>query len=634
MPLIRLKNFLILSLIAILLFLVSCEYIPEGENIVVIDDPVKNQINIDLGLVSDTIILLKRTQFTINIDIGNYSAQQMQVLVDDKYLNNFYDNKFIFELSPDYYSSGVHKIKVAVKTNTGSNSLDEIYGDEAFLFEKEWFFVVDKNQPAAVKITDFKVVNGSLRICWEKCAGYNFSRYILLKRIYSENQLGYIECTGYSTTNQNKIWFNDSTYVGDKVTYQIGVRGLYKDDVTWGSVITYQHEKAKVSNPYICLDSVSFIWNKSPFTANFSSYRLSYFVGGFTWQTVFESTNLNDTSYTVRESVLGRNKYKLEIVPKYDKVFHSNYEIGFLFNTKVGKTIQGYDRFCPIDENRVSFSGWNSVWIYDLQENVVLKTYNAQQVSISSSMQKVIFDVSQKGNYLGYLDRGTIYIINPKTLELINTITPPSQIDNSFTCINLTLSDLGFGIAYYKQVTMSSSGPGYNHVFDLRTGRTVALIDNIAYYSDMDFSVNGDYFYITTTYSNTKSLYKLENDTINFIYDLPSQYKNLRFAIDANEQFLNIANAKISYYSIKDLSVTKEILLPISFAYGSYSYDMIKGNFLFMESGWYKFRIIDPNNSTILKDVSWGNFSYYPYITMNIHNNYVFSSYFTTLIKL
>jgi hypothetical protein len=292
------------ALLLVLVALVSCEYEPSGEFSRNIPGPGEaTPIWIDLAAENDTIYTHPAGDLRFMLYTGEKKIHGFEVCVNDKCeIIPYYHDSFnigIFDVRPGNYS-----LTVNIYTDTGSGSMAEGFGVEAFLYSKKFTLVVlEWSSPWSGKLS-VKPEQGSLKISWDRYYGANFQAYILTKKTdWSSRHMA-------TFTNLASTTFYDSSYVGENASYMVEL--VTKDDRLTTNAVVYKGTLPKLHIKEVKNNLLTLEWDRSPYFKNIEKYAI--YNSRWDYELLAEITDLNVTS-VVLDNLRFLDEYEFLFVP-------------------------------------------------------------------------------------------------------------------------------------------------------------------------------------------------------------------------------------------------------------------------------------------------------------------------------
>ncbi len=354
----------IISLLAIFVVF-SCTYTPSGNNFNNIEKPSLPTTELNLTNVpsDSTIYLIRPTVLSFEVSSNMTQSFEGAVYLNESVIKRFSTNNTQFQISPAGLANGSHNLQVVIQISTESGSLADQFDSEYFQIEKNWDIEVDKSGGKQLPILSSTATDSGLVITWTKYDKRNFSSYSLVRRnVNSSFTYHYQTLATIYDIDQNYFSVNDIT--GNDYEYRT-VLNCYCEEQT--SFISDWHlgalESSKILSYTINSDKVTVTWNKPPIKSNFSKYTLTVDSRppSTLEYTVFESTDINDTTVTVN----------VPFGSTFDFVIaaHNNSRIA----TREKKEFAIGESFAPFDENALPYySETNNQFYFIDPEKIVI----------------------------------------------------------------------------------------------------------------------------------------------------------------------------------------------------------------------------------------------------------------------
>ena len=295
-------------LFLVMLVLVSCEYEPSGEFSRDVRQPGEGPpIWIDLAVEGDTIYTHPDGTLSFMFSAVENKIHRFEVCVNYKceiipYFNGSF-NIGKFDVKP-----GTHSLTVKIFTSTGTGSMADGLGVEAFLYSKRFTLVILEWSSQWSGNLFVKPDQGSLKLSWDRYNGANFQEYILTKRTdWSSLHLATI-------TNLGRTTFIDSAFIGGNASYKVEV--VTRDDRQTTNEFIYEGTLPKLYIIEVRNNLLTLAWDRPRYFNNIEKYEI-YKPGG-NYELLAEFTDLNDTS-VVLDNLRFPEEYEFLFlpVPKY-----------------------------------------------------------------------------------------------------------------------------------------------------------------------------------------------------------------------------------------------------------------------------------------------------------------------------
>ena|GEM_PF-2095660 len=295
----------------LLTVLCSCIYTPSEELTYV--NPASAPPNLtlrSLEMDADSIYIWSpdRFSFTLSSDGASVWAVKIECLGQTF---RFDSPNGYFDIDPTNFADGVYTIKMEVYTHTGTGSLADHLGAEAYAFTKEWILIIERPNAAGIKFTHTSTENGFLTIHWNKFDRPYFHAY---KIEVSDSALHHFFSRTITDVNTTSIC--DSSFVGGKVEFKLKLSYYYGDGMLGESQVDNYTYRFPVSLSFEeDLDSLTIRWIHIPFQHNvYVNYSL---IPGHDSVCRLRSTGLGDLQ-----------SYQIAIDPVVDLTFdHQRYYI-------------------------------------------------------------------------------------------------------------------------------------------------------------------------------------------------------------------------------------------------------------------------------------------------------------------
>ncbi|GET34607.1 hypothetical protein PbJCM13498_34700 [Prolixibacter bellariivorans] len=296
------KKLVFSILIGLIPLIYSCTYSTGGENFVDVDQnttPPQVQ-NLTLDLNQDTLVVYQKTRYNFH-----FVSDKQPILGVVITLNNqdfVYDTVVgSIDIDPKVIPEGVYSMAMKVYTHTGTGSLADKTGTEAYLFQKTWVVIVEHPRAPDLKVTS-SIENGFLRFHWDKFDSPFFYSY----RLFIDNS-GIGASYDHEFTDSNITSFVDSFYVGGKIRLQLFAKYRDLDGNIKATEFDYTYDYPLEMHIQENPDSLTVSWPSQPFQSK------AFFS---TSQSIDKTAMGADTSITLPAPGMGRTiDYQLEFQP-------------------------------------------------------------------------------------------------------------------------------------------------------------------------------------------------------------------------------------------------------------------------------------------------------------------------------
>jgi hypothetical protein len=306
----------------------SCEYDTNEVFISDLEEEAPEFPKVELDLKDSVVIIYETTSFHYNISLEDQIYLGTEIYLNDKLIQQTDGSSGSFTLK---LFDGVYDLQIFIYTTSGSDSFRSHLGGEDYVFTNSWKIIAQTPEKKGVKFTDVGVVDGHLKLEWERYDGYRFRSYVI------------VVDDPYLRFSQNCI---DSTsvidpyFVGGRHTYYLSVE-RYDNVVVPCDTFSYL-----ATNPISYeLDEdyqLTLHWPPCVVPSNFSSYQL--YIGESEWydNRVYSSGEIYDTIVTIPFGLNPDQNFLLMIHSKNKKNGSGEYETNR--TVKSGEKISSYSR--------------------------------------------------------------------------------------------------------------------------------------------------------------------------------------------------------------------------------------------------------------------------------------------------
>jgi len=369
------KSNFVLLLATIFLF-VGCEYDPGGNNFVELTPP-EDYIPIEISLndinPSDTIYVFQNTSISITINSPK-DFLQASVLLDGREYAYMWNNSLSFVINPEQISEGVHKLTVNAVFSSGTGSLAEMMGLEAYMGEFLWNICVIRNPQSRFKLGYRINEEGFLEVFWENAVPESVIEKYTVHSVLTQN-------SDITIDDATQKYFVDYGYVCGYVFYEVTT--CLKDGYSFLQRLSLDKPSPAVSFENMGPDNLRVYWNKP-----FANGRFNLIVDNITI-----ASGIYDTTITIPQ-IFGKNRqFTLEIRPQ-----NAEYDISHNKFSAWGMFSQGTSLGLP---------NWE-LYAYNIKDNIIYtRKYNSLVAFDATTLQE-ISTVSIIGNPWGFAYGGKI----------------------------------------------------------------------------------------------------------------------------------------------------------------------------------------------------------------------------------
>ncbi len=314
----------------------SCEYEPtevyqrQANKYVA---PPEIQI-VELNLNNDTIYLYSDMAVNFRFISTPQEIKAIIFYIDSIKQKTVYSDSGIFDLPYNDLESGTHTLLIEIYTASGTGSIADHIGMEAFIFSKTWTIIVAKQFSYTMESA---VYNGFLKLSWNECVASNFEEYILYRCDESGAQTEIKRLTASE--------FIDSSYVGEGGGYAVEASLQNGKILEWGNIELPDCIPDMLY--YITETNQSIVkWQKNKFYKAIDSYVITQYVSYGRIHDKTESINgPADTVHNIINALFGDNvKVILRVIPKWNNLLYESSQY-YMFKSEFS-FIQGYSFLC------------------------------------------------------------------------------------------------------------------------------------------------------------------------------------------------------------------------------------------------------------------------------------------------
>jgi hypothetical protein len=399
----------------------GCQFVPDEENFVVLPEEPVTTIGVDLNDLGDTIQLVQPLTINYDLSFPKTLRHVVTVTIGDAVVHESQTLHGSFNLTPFQFADGFYEFTMQIITNSGTNSLADNLGYEALLFEVKKTVWVEKSPPQKINIISAERVNGNLVLKWEKYPKINFQKYLLYKRVLSEETRHPSVAELYTISDRNQTTFIDPTYIGGEAIYYMVSQITTSSATAQGDFFNHYTERAKIKQVNAIGGQVELKWSKPKFYNAFQKYWLrktADYANPF-----FQSTNINDTTFVTTSLGFGKSvELELNTVPVLahsgggpSTAMYSTYKEVF-----VGENFPEHDAVFSNAAKHVVYY-YNDGFLYVANEGEIIP-YASVQVTLNESVNhRHSFGLSRDGQLLYVGTSDMLIQLNPVTLEVVSS---------------------------------------------------------------------------------------------------------------------------------------------------------------------------------------------------------------------
>ena len=326
----KVRHFVLFPLSLILLCSVfyACEFDTDEVYVSDIEEVEPEFPTVELDLEDSVVVIYEVTTFHYSVSLEEQIYLGTEIYLNGKLIQQTEGSTGSFTLN---LSDGTYTLQIFIYTTSGSESFRSKLGGEDYVFTKSWKIIAETPEMKGVKFTSVGVVDGQLKLEWERYDSYRFSSY----RVIMDKPNAWVFQNCIDSTS-----IVDPYFVGGTHTYYLSVERYDRVSIPCDT-FTYT-----ASNPvsYELDDAyqLTLHWPPCNVPANFSSYQLYMGVTDWYEGRVFASGELNDTTVTIPFGLYPDQNFMLVIHSKTKKNGAGEYETNRI--VKSGEPIPAYNK--------------------------------------------------------------------------------------------------------------------------------------------------------------------------------------------------------------------------------------------------------------------------------------------------
>ena len=583
------------------IFFTRCEYQPHGDYLADVKPPDSSFIQIDLDPADSVFYIFKPSYLNYNIQLGDKRLLKAELYIDEELHYEFRSNPGSFVIDPYNFEAGIYELDLILYTSSGSGSLADTLGVEGYVFEYSWRAVMETAAPIPSAITDISVVEGRLKISWEKNEQLNFKNYRLSRSWHPQNGP---DADGHLLIyDRDQNWYIDSTYLGDWAYYSITVESYSEGYGASSESILIDYPTPNLNMEVDEDYNISYSWNACSLYANLNQYELQ--ITSFSPDSIlYQTSDPSDTSFSIEGGLFTPYHYRLYWYGDSSKSLPSGY---LVHNAEL---LPGKHLGIPAEQFAYTLSHPQKLYAVSYDE---IYQYDALSVTLEQNTQ---------GN-----ERPRDICVSPNNDHLIQStvfhniirIFNPSDL-NEYE--NIDVSNL---IGYYaklNQVDVADNGilvgilsDGNILGYDVNTG-DMLFIESASLSPDVSkifISPSGSYFITWEHPEYDTYLYQVQDsEVVRSIY-LGNNFRNVYFIPDkSDDQYYCLTTGQeISIYKCEDQSMIRSFT---SSSERISNIDPVSGYLVGSNHTTGKYQFYDPEGGGLIKELNAGYPAYYPFL--------------------
>ncbi len=542
------KSKILLTMFTLCLVLFySCEYQPTGSNFRNIDSTYKIPS-----------ILIELPEEGKAIEVNNYERYDIKYKLSGdlskfKYVFFYLDTTLICqseksETTFEFKKKAVlekelYNLKMVVLNSSGTGSIADKLGLEGSYYEKNWPVVITNPELFKFDPLKYSIINGVLKIEWNKYDFSYFFDYEITKTVYHSYYQDSYTFTPISSSDENYLL--DNSYVGENASYSIKLS--YKKN---GSIYSSYFPELELKEDFpvfsckkISKTSIELNWTKSKYYGSIEEFKISN-------SKLFSDISVDGNTQSIRIDNLPigvNDKIKINIIPLFKNIsftpeieipivtgdssfIYSEFQSGFGDNIFYTKNIDWY-KF--------------NLYKYSISNNSVLQS---TEFSTPTSQDNRIKVSNDGKNVIYKSDNSLVCCLN-------GDLSNPTVISDVF----LTGRETNYG---FSDMAISSNGiiaayiDDSVYIYNLVKNKLMCKWRDIG--NDLSISNNGDFVaYNTNGSSLITKIYKVGENTKNLVSE---DFLGLSMQFDANNNsrlyYFDYNDNKMNYIDCESKSIT------------------------------------------------------------------------------
>jgi|GEM_PF-7029013 len=590
MKTLRYTNFLIPVLTFLLL--ASCQY---NIDEVFVDDsvslpPAPGLEVRELTVEQDTFLLTQPVIINFDIGAGSNNILGVIVRVDGTLFEEYTSGKGSFTLDPARLTQGFHSFNLQIITNTGSGSIAEKVGLEAYAFESTNFVFYNLIKAIIpVKEVGTYLPGGELMFIWDSC-WYQGFLYRVEKYLGDKNGV-YIE--SFITESAR---FIDSNYAGEKAYYKVFI-----EDIDKGEIYPWYNFFTEKDIPVPKIDTIAnvytMIWEDRPYLKNLGGILIRDLTSGNDLITLSAGT----LSWASPDFRFG-DELELELItiPRNPyPVYQSNTKefstsCSALLGEKYASMGTDVELFTITMDNRLLYQpSRHEIVSYDIDKKLIVdKLTNdgwwlyGELLSFSSS--RILFSLT-------HIYENAIFYGNPSNFAE----TKKFEVGSYMYSADVHLIDGS------KEIILDEGRAFY--FFDIETG----LYTDTLYWSNIGFpgtrltnhtfSPDGTLYYFLA--DNNIYMFSYEDHNFTPLYLMQNVFSGFAIlSVDPRKSstFVHLDGENLYFRNMEDFSVQSSYSLPVSQDMELCNIDYLKERILFKDKATSNLMVHDLNDGSLL----------------------------------
>ncbi len=267
------KTIRLLLLGVILVFISGCEYefSEDSYRDIKQEEPVATFF---LEEFENNITLYGPASVNYQYDGNNkHNLYQVNIYIDDVQIQSGGGESGDFYIESDQLEEGEHILKVEYVFSSGTGSLADLSGLEAFVKVDQYVFIIDKSAPEEVVLKNAVLKDGTIYISWEPITDTNFEQAHLV--IKSE---GFVIDEIYLSEEQLALQeYNDAKSLKHNLSYSIRLNNRYNESIS--NELSIDTQPIEITQEIVNQNQYKITWTDHPLYGNFDYYQYRIPIG-------------------------------------------------------------------------------------------------------------------------------------------------------------------------------------------------------------------------------------------------------------------------------------------------------------------------------------------------------------------
>jgi hypothetical protein len=299
----------IIPFVFVSLIFTSCEYRLDSQNFRNLQKPDSTYaIQVDITPEEFPEVLNEPVLIKYKFYPAELSLLGVRIVANDYTLFESTQPQDSFQVSPYDFDPGTVKLSIEFITDSKSESLADLTGNEGAVFHRDWEFYKPDICYSGICISKVFNDNGMLKVIWDTTSLPGFKKYNINKMCEFFDSPRIIA----EITDRNQTEYYDWEYFGGWVEYSLEAVTENRTFYSHGSLAHFLFPRLEVL--WIRDNNIQMYWNKSAFNKVVLGYELSCADSDTTSSVLFTTDNPMDTTYLLNGTpTYNLIKYKLRV---------------------------------------------------------------------------------------------------------------------------------------------------------------------------------------------------------------------------------------------------------------------------------------------------------------------------------